>query len=285
MTDSTGIPSVVVGIATYFILPTSPATAKFLNPEERALLLAIRRNEIGQTESAEKFHWSDVLEGAKDWQLWIFSISAFTNDIMLYGFSTFLPVIIKGIGKWTAPQAQALTVPVYALGTGVYLFVARFSDKQLQRGIYSACFSVIAVVGYCMLIANAGAAVSYTGCFVVATGLYVSVGLPLAWLPGNKPRYAKRALATGMQLMIGNMAGIAVPFLYTQADQPKYYIGYGVSIACVFTSACIFTFMSTYYKRVNKRRAEGKEDWKMEGKTEEEIKEMGDWSPRYIYST
>jgi hypothetical protein len=144
---------------------------------------------------------------------------------------------------------------------------------------------MIAVVGYCMLIANAGAAVSYTGCFVVAVGLYVSVGLPLAWLPGNKPRYAKRALATGMQLMIGNMAGIAVPFLYSTSDMPKYYTGYGVSIACVFTSACIFTFMTTYYKRINARRADGKEDWKLEGKTEAEIKEMGDWSPRYVYST
>lgn len=245
----------------------------------------MRANEIGQTESAKKFHWSDVKEGVKDWQIWVFSFSGFTNDIMFYGFSTFLPTIIKGIGKWTAPQAQALTVPVYALGTGTYLLVAHVSDKKQKRGIYSACFGVIAIIGYCLLIANVNAAVSYTGCFVVSVGLYVSVGLPLAWLPGNKPRYAKRALATGMQLMIGNSAGIAMPFLYSAKASPKYYAGYGVSIAAVSVSVCIFTFMSIYYRRVNKRRAEGKEDWKLEGKTEQEILEMGDWSPRYVYST
>lgn len=61
---------------------------------------------MGQTASAQEYHWSDVREGMKDWQIWIFSCGAFTNDIMLYGFSTFLPTIIKGIGKWTSPQAR-----------------------------------------------------------------------------------------------------------------------------------------------------------------------------------
>jgi hypothetical protein len=31
----------------------------------------------------------------------------------------------------------------------------------------------------------------------------VSVGIPLAWLPTNQPRYGKRTTATGMQLTIG----------------------------------------------------------------------------------
>jgi hypothetical protein len=204
---------------------------------------------------------------------------------MFYGFSTFLPTIIKGIGTWSAPQAQALTIPIYALGTGVYLVVAGLSDRQQRRGIYSAVFAMISVVGYCMLIANKGAALSYAGCFVISIGLYVAVGLPLAWLPGNKPRYAKRALGTGMQLMFGNFAGIVMPFLYDKADAPQYYTGYGVSIASVFASACIFSWMTLYYSRKNKQRREGKEDYKLEGKGEAEIQEMGDWSPRYVYST
>jgi hypothetical protein len=42
-------------------------------------------------------------------------------------------------------------------------------------------------------------------------GLYVSVGIPLAWLPSNQPRYGKRTTASGMQLTIGNCAGIMAP--------------------------------------------------------------------------
>lgn len=33
--------------------------------------------------------------------------------------------------------------------------------------------------------------------------------------------------------MIGNSAGIAMPFLYSAKASPKYYAGYGVSIASV----------------------------------------------------
>ncbi|KAL4965770.1 uncharacterized protein BDV14DRAFT_199543 [Aspergillus stella-maris] len=101
----------------------------------------------------------------------------------------------------------------------------------------------------------------------------------------DDPRYAKRALATGMQYTIGNTAGIVMPWLFKSADGPHFYTGYGVSIAATFVSICIFLFMSWYYRRVNRRRAEGKEDWKLENKTEDEIGELGDWSPRYIYPT
>ncbi|KAH8817308.1 putative MFS transporter [Xylogone sp. PMI_703] len=279
-----GLPSVVTGVACWLVLPNSPDSAKFLNDEERLLLVTMRQREVGQTVDAQKFHWADVKEGAKDWHLWIFSIAAFCEDIMLYGFSTFLPTIIKGLGTWTAPEVQALTIPVYAVGAISYLIVARLSDAQQRRGIYASAFAFISVIGYILLISNKSSAASFVGCFLVATGLYVSVGIPLAWLPSNKPRYGKRALATGMQLTCGNIAGVAAPFLFQTSDAPKYYTGYGVSLALITLSGSIFAFMNWYYARTNRNRATGKEDWKIEGKTDKEIDEMGDYNPRYIYT-
>ncbi len=229
---------------------------------------------------------TDVKEGAQDWHLWIFSFCSFCEDIMLYGFSTFLPSIIHGLGnaQFTKFQAQALTVPVYAVGAIAYLIIARLSDHQQRRGRYACIFAFISVLGYILLISNTSTACSYTGCFFVATGLYVSVGLPLAWLPSNKPRYGKRALATGMQLMGGNMAGIASPFLFQASMEPKYFVGHGVSLAVVTVSGSIFGVMSWWYGRVNEARGRGEEDWKMEGKTDQEVEEMGDYSPRYVYT-
>ena len=46
-----------------------------------------------------------------------------------------------------------------------------------------------------------------------------------------------------------------------------------------------FVFMWAYYTYMNKRRAEGKEDHKIAGLTEEEIEELGDDSPRFVYVT
>ena len=50
-------------------------------------------------------------------------------------------------------------------------------------------------------------------CFLVAAGLYVCVGIPLAWLPNNNPRFGKRTVASGIQLTLGNCSGIMAPFI------------------------------------------------------------------------
>jgi hypothetical protein len=141
------------------------------------------------------------------------------------------------------------------------------------------------MAGYAMLLSHKSSGVSYAGCFLVAMGLYVSVGLPLAWLPGNLPRYGKRTLATGMQLMFGNISGIATPFMYQSNEGPNYTVGHATSLCMVGMAALIYLGMIFYYGRANTNRAMGREDWKLEGKSDEEVEEMGDRSPRYIYTT
>lgn len=279
-----GIPSVLVGALCFFALPNDIESAYFLTSSERKLLLQIRFREVGQTADGQKFHWADVKDGAKDWTLWAFSVAQFGEDVMLYGFSTFLPTIIRAIGKWTVAESQALTVPVYALGAITYLVVARMSDKLQQRGFFTILFAAVSMAGYGMLLANKGAAVSYAGCFLVACGLYVSVGLPIAWLPGNLPRYGKRTLASGMQLTAGNVAGIATPFMYLSTDAPGYKTGHATSLSMVGMAAVIYGGLMIYYIKRNKERAAGLEDYKVEGMTEEAIEELGDKSPRFVFT-
>jgi len=141
---------------------------------------------------------------------------SYTNSLL--GFSTFLPTIIKAIGHWPTPQVQALTIPCYALGAITYLIVAHISDKQQRRGMYTVSFACISIVGYGILLSDASSGVHYFGCFLVAIGLYVAVGLPVAWLPNNCPRYGKRAAAIGFQITVGNASGIMAPFVSFTID-------------------------------------------------------------------
>jgi len=61
-------------------------------------------------------------------------------------------------------------------------------------------------------------------------------------------------------------------------------MGHSVTIAMVGYAACLFAFMSFYFSRVNKGRRAGKEDHKVEGMSEEQINELGDRSPRFMYT-
>ncbi|KAM0310488.1 hypothetical protein ACHAPQ_012487 [Fusarium lateritium] len=115
-------------------------------------------------------------------------------------------------------------------------------------------------------------------------GLYVIVGLPLAWLPSNNPRYGKRTVATGLQLTIGNSAGIPAPFLYKTYEGPRFVKGHAVSMALVAMSSFIYLAFWAWFRRQNKRKVEGKEDYRIQGLTEEEAEELGEHNPRFHYT-
>lgn len=234
-----GLPTVILGISCWWLLADEPETAFYLTQDEKALMIVRKERQVGHTKSGDQMHKADVVKGLKDWKVWMFCIGQFGVDTVLYGYSTFLPTIIQGLGRWSVEQVQALTVPCYALGAITYLLVARLSDRQQRRGVYTVVFGIITVVGYGVLISETGSAGHYAGCFLVAMGLYVVVGLPLSWLPSSEftylrkprgrgrkwvltscslfptdqPRYGKRTTATGMQLTIGNLSGIMAPFV------------------------------------------------------------------------
>lgn len=62
------------------------------------------------------------------------------------------------------------------------------------------------MIGYIILISTSNPGAQYFACFLVATGLYVIVGLPFSWIPANTPRYGKRTAANGLQLTVANSA-------------------------------------------------------------------------------
>lgn len=55
------------------------------------------------------------------------------QDCLLYGFSTFLPSILKAM-NYSTLQANYLTIPVYMWGAISFLFLAWISDRISMRG-------------------------------------------------------------------------------------------------------------------------------------------------------
>lgn len=80
-----GIPSVILGITTYFLLPNDAHTAYFLTEQEKALMEVRRRREYGSTKSSQEFSKKDMMCAFTDWKVWAFCIAQFGVDTMLYG--------------------------------------------------------------------------------------------------------------------------------------------------------------------------------------------------------
>ncbi|KAG9255500.1 major facilitator superfamily domain-containing protein [Emericellopsis atlantica] len=279
-----GLPTAMLGISVLWWLADTPDSAKYLSTEEKELIDLRMRRQVGHTKSSDLMHKEDVYAGLKDWKIWLMCFGQFGADIILYGYSTFLPTIINGLGDWSRAQVQALTIPCYALGAISYLVVAYLSDKTQRRALFAVGSGLVGAVGYAILVSPVGGNVKYFGCFLVAAGLYVIVGIPLAWLPSNNPRYGKRTVATGLQLTIGNAAGIPAPFLYRNDQGPRFVTGHAVSMAFIAIAASIYLLMWWWFRRQNQRKMNGEEDHKVVGMTEEEIDELGEHNPRFRYT-
>lgn len=280
-----GIPTIILGVLVYFFLPNDAGSAYFLTENEKKAMEIRHSRHYGYTAKAQKFSRKDMVKAFKDWKVWLFCAGQFGADTCLYGFSTFLPTIIRGIGSWDNAQVQLLTIPCYFLGAACYMTTAWLSDRTQRRGVFCVIFAAIICVGYAVLISPVPAGVAYFGCFLVAAGLYVVVGLPLAWLPNNSPRYGKRTTANGLQLTIGNASGIMAPFIYPNTDAPRYVRGHAVTLAMVGMAGVIYGSLTLWFARENRLRDEGKVNADHASLSEDELQELGDESPKFRYQT
>ena len=55
-------------------------------------------------------------------------------------------------------------------------------------------------------------------------------------------------------------------------------------MALVAFASIVYGYMWWYFSMVNARRARGEEDYRIEGMSDEEIAELGDDSPRFVYT-
>ena len=94
-----------------------------------------------------------------------------------FGLSTFMPVIIKGLG-FSAIKTQLITAPIYFWAAGVYIAVAAASDRVQKRSIFMVPMACVTLAGYAILVSPVSALPArIIGVLLAATGIYCIVGL------------------------------------------------------------------------------------------------------------
>ena len=207
-----GILTIVIGVGSYFFLPNSVTTARFLTAEEREFAAdRLIHNPSSRLPSnfahgEQRFQWSEVRRGLVNPQLWLSATAYFAILSGLYSFGLFLPTIVNGLG-YSANEAQLWTVIPYAVAAVVTVFVAVISDHMLLRGPVMLCTLPLAIIGYAVIANSNSNHVKFGMTFLMATGLYASVPPVLVWISNNSAGHYKRATTTGMQLAIANCGG------------------------------------------------------------------------------
>lgn len=86
LTGDRGIPTVILGVATYFLLADDPDTAPYLTHDEQIYCIKRLTRDPSSGKTEREFHWKDVRACFWDWKCWAFAVAQFGEDTMLYGF-------------------------------------------------------------------------------------------------------------------------------------------------------------------------------------------------------
>lgn len=134
----------------WLVFPVSPTEAWFLTPEEKQMMKA-RYDADPSWGNDDKFDWSECLKAFKDPKWYAYFAYQFSVNISLYGLTTFMPAIVRGLG-YASVTANLMTVPIYVCSLVFFLIIAYFSDRTGYRGPYLAGCLLCLIIGYALLI-------------------------------------------------------------------------------------------------------------------------------------
>ncbi|MCJ1278900.1 hypothetical protein MMC21_006721 [Puttea exsequens] len=279
-----GLATVLVGIASFWMVFDFPDEAHFLSEVDRQRV--IRRLKADQQSSAEheefkmEYFWASL----KDWKTYMYAMIYMGADMPLYAFSLFLPSIIKDLG-YASTKAQLLSVPPYAAAAILTITVGYTADRTRQRGICNICTSVLGVIGFSMLCAGTSPGVRYAGTFLGALGIYPCIANTIVWTSNNTEGVYKRGVTMGFVIGWGNLNGVVSSNVYQMVDSPLYRQGHGIVLAYLTLflgggSALMWVLL----RRENGRRERGERDYWAEGLGEGEMEKLGDRRPGFVYT-
>jgi sugar phosphate permease len=202
-----GLPCVVLGILTYFILDNRPDDAKWLTDAEKRLVLRAL-----QSDPATSSGHHTMQAALKDWRVYVLGIVFFLSVIGTYVLAFWQPSIIHSIGVSSVMTIGLLsTIPSIAAVVSK-IGIGYRSDKKKELRWHFAVPAIAGALGLLLLPAFPHNIVFSLACLTLATA-GVHGCIPVFWsVPGLY--LSGTAAAAGIALIstIGNTAGAVGPY-------------------------------------------------------------------------
>lgn len=203
-----GLPAIICGILTYFLLPGRPADATFLAPDEKMWLLAELASEEREKTGE---HSISALRALAHPRVWHLASALFGFDIGLYAMSFYMPQAVKSLSSSYSNTAVGILVMVpHLTGLMAMVLVSRSSDRRLERRWHAAVPLMVGGVALLLLGATNSRLLSIALWSFVAMGIYSFFG-PFFSIPSRF--LAGFSAASGIALInsVGNLGGFIGP--------------------------------------------------------------------------
>ncbi|KAF2641474.1 MFS general substrate transporter [Massarina eburnea CBS 473.64] len=277
-----GLVTVVLGAISFFWIPDWPETAKFLNSNERALLIARLSADTGDAvmnrldKSALKRIFGDV-------KIYLGTLMYFGIVNTGYAGSFFIPTIIREMG-FTASAAQVRSIPIFVVSAITAIIAAWITDRLRHRYFFCIFGLIISSIGYILLLnqEHLSTGVKYFALFLIVPGGYITQPITLVWMSNLVSGHYKRSVSSAMQVGFGNAGGIVASNIFLANQAPRYPVGYGVSLGMLWICGAACTAMFWLVRRENGLRERGERDHRL---SEVDADNLGDDHPHFRLTT
>lgn len=233
-----GLPTLILGIVTIYLLPNRPSDAKWLSDKEKAWLEGQIKLEHEKIASKHKYSmWKSLTGGT----VWLLAIIYFSKTMAIYGVGFFAPTLIKGltVGLSNAQIGLINAIP-YFFATILMVWWGAHSDKTGERRWHvaiSVFLCAIGLVGLGLVKTPVLAVVFLT---VVYCGAYSIYGAFWA-MTGMVFTGTSAAVAMASINSIANLGGFVGPVGIgaLKAATGGNYAGFYVISALLFISTAI----------------------------------------------
>lgn len=181
-----GIPAVVGGFLTYFLLPNRPAEAKFLSAEEKDWISSELLREEGQKLARHRISAIQVFTNGRVWHLICAGFAFFVTSAAIIFW---IPQLVKSLLAGHSNTAIGFVVMIPNLAAMLAMFlVSRSSDRKLERRYHAATPVVIGGLALLVLGTTHSAFSSVALLSLAAAGVFSFYGpyfaLPFEFLTG-----------------------------------------------------------------------------------------------------
>ena len=167
------VPTVLIGIVTFFLLTDKPEQARFLSEEEKTWLTAKLRSERRAKDAVRTFSLWEAMYNPKVLLLSLNYLGIVTASL---GMLFFIPQIIKSLGDFSNMEVGWLTMIPYICGGISMVIWGHFSDHMNERrwNLLGAC--EVATDGLVIAGMTMGTWWALVGMSIAAIGFYGSKG-------------------------------------------------------------------------------------------------------------
>ena len=124
------------------------------------------------------------------------------------------------------------------------MLLATVSDLTRHRYLCILFANCVTLSGIGILLSvHTNYKIEYAAIFLAAMGIYSGMPIAICWFSMNQRGHRRRAIATGIQIGVGEIGGIISTFLFPAKDAPLWRTGYGV----VTGMLCLSIVMATGY--------------------------------------